>query len=274
MQIPYHDFGGQDGRFLHFAHPNAYTPACFQQFINPLLPHYHVLSAIHRPLWPNAQIEDVTSWEMMADDMIQFFDEQGLDNMVGVGHSMGAVMTMFAAVKRQSLFTHLILMEPVFLPPTIVQMAQANPDTLNQVPIVKHARKRRHRWPNRRAAFDHFRQKTAFCYWPDQPLRDYVNYGMHQNGDEITLTYTREWEAHCYLHAAHRGWDVFPQIQQPMLVIRGAESDALWPESWQLLQEQQPQAQFIQIEEAGHMVVMERPSHIANLTLDFLQKSQ
>ena len=43
MKIPHHDFGGNsNGRFLHFAHPNAYTPACFQQLIKPLLPYYHV----------------------------------------------------------------------------------------------------------------------------------------------------------------------------------------------------------------------------------------
>ena len=205
--------------------------------------------------------------------MIQFFDEQGLDNMIGLGHSMGAVMTMFAAVKRPSLFTKLILIEPVFLPPAIVQMAKANPDSLNQIPIIQHARKRRYRWPNRQAAFDHFRSKTAFRHWPNQSLWDYVNFGMHKESDEITLIYSREWEAHCYTLAAHSGWDVFPQVQQPMLVIRGAESDALWPESWQLLQERQPQAQFIQIEEAGHMVVMERPSYIADLTLRFLQSA-
>jgi pimeloyl-ACP methyl ester carboxylesterase len=272
MKIPHHNFGGNsNGRLLHFAHPNAYTPACFQQLINPLLPYYHVRSVIHRPLWPGAKLADVSSWEMMADDMIQFFDEQGMANMIGVGHSMGAVMTMLAAVKRPSLFSHLILIEPVFLPPQVVELSRSHPETFEQIPIIKNARKRRYQWPNRQAAFDHFRGKKAFCYWPDQSLWDYVNYGMREDGDEVTLTYTREWEAHCYTLAAHSGWEVFPQVQQPLLVIRGAESDALWPESWALLQQLQPQAQFKQFEDAGHMIVMERPSLMADLILDFVQ---
>jgi len=193
-----------------------------------------------------------------------------------VGHSMGAVMTVLAAVKRPSLFTHLILIEPVFLPPNIVELSRTYPETLEQVPIVKNARKRRYQWPNRQAAFDHFRGKKAFRYWPDQSIWDYVNQGMHESDDQgddspVTLIYTREWEAYCYTLATHRGWDVFPQVQQPMLVIRGAESDALWPESWELLQQLQPQAQFRQFEETGHMIVMERPSLMADLILNFVQ---
>jgi hypothetical protein len=33
---------------------------------------------------------------MLGDDMMCFFEGQGLAHMVGVGHSMGAVATMFA----------------------------------------------------------------------------------------------------------------------------------------------------------------------------------
>ncbi len=272
MTIPFHIFGGDENSpILHFAAPNAYPAACFQQLVAPLLPHHRVLSSTHRPLWPDAKVEDVQSWEMMADDMIQFFDEQGLENVIGLGHSMGAVMTIFAAVKRPSLFRKLILIEPTILPPAVVQMARNKPEMFSQIPIISHARKRRYLWPNRQAAFDHFRRKKAFGYWSDQSLWDFVTYGLHEVADGVTLTYTREMEAHCYMLSGHSGWDAFPKVTQPMLVIRGAESDALWPESWELMQELQPQAHYVQVEEAGHMIVMERPSLMAEYTLNFLQ---
>jgi pimeloyl-ACP methyl ester carboxylesterase len=277
MKIPFHDFGGdEDGErpLLHFAASNAYTPACFQQFINPLLPHYRVISVIHRPLWSDAKLEDLTSWEMLGDDMMCIFEGQGLAHMVGVGHSMGAVATMFAAVKRPSLFNKLVFIEPVVLPPAFIAAAQEDPETLEQVPIIAKARQRRAHWPNRAAAFDHFRRKSAFRHWPDATIWDYVNYGLHEKNGHITLTYSREWEAHCYGLAAYPAWQLIPQITQPTLVIRASETDSLWAESWQLWQEIQPQATFIEIEDAGHMVVMERPSAIAQLVLDFLQQDE
>ena len=73
-QIPFLDFGG-DGPLLHFAHANAYPPACYQQMIAPLLPHYHVIGVQNRPLWPGCQPEELTSWEMLADDLIRFLDQ-------------------------------------------------------------------------------------------------------------------------------------------------------------------------------------------------------
>jgi pimeloyl-ACP methyl ester carboxylesterase len=74
--------------------------------------------------------------------------------------------------------------------------------------------------------------------------------------------------------AAYPAWEIIPQIAQPVLAIRAAESDSLWPESWQLWQVIQPQTTFVEIEDAGHMVVMERPSLIANLSLNFLQNHE
>jgi pimeloyl-ACP methyl ester carboxylesterase len=97
---------------------------------------------------------------------------------------------------------------------------------------------------------------------------------MCEENGEIILSYSREWEAHCYRLAAYPAWDILPKIRQPLLAIRAAESDSLWAESWQLWQQIQPQTQFIQIEEAGHMVVMERPLLIANLVLNFLNPVQ
>ena len=269
MNIPFHDFGG-NGPLLHFAHANAYPPRCFQQLIHQLLPHYHVIGIYHRPLWPGSQPKDLTSWEMIGDDMLRFFAEQGVEQLVGVGHSMGAVATMFAAVKRPSLFTKLILIEPVVLPPVFIAEVQDDPEQLDQLPIISHAHQRRFQWPNRQAAFNHFRRRKAFHRWPDEALRDYVNYGLRDAAGQVTLTYTREWEAHCYRLAAYPAWQLIPQITPPLLVIRASNTDSLWPESWQLWQEIQPQTTFIQIEDAGHMVVMEQPTLIANLTLNFL----
>jgi pimeloyl-ACP methyl ester carboxylesterase len=91
--IPHHDFGGQ-GPILHFAHPNAYPPACFRQFLTPLTAHYHVTGIYHRPLWPGSRPEELTGWQLIADDLIRFFDQEGYRDVIGMGHSLGAVATI------------------------------------------------------------------------------------------------------------------------------------------------------------------------------------
>ncbi|MBK8987972.1 MAG: alpha/beta hydrolase [Chloroflexi bacterium] len=268
--IPFHDFGG-DGPILHFAHANAYPPASYQQFIAPFLRHYHVQAVQHRPLWPGSDPADLQGdWQIIADDLIDFFDQQGLEDVVGVGHSLGAVATLYAAVKRPSLFRALILIEPVFLPPHILQLAAAHPEQSALMPLVQSAVHRRRRWPNRQDAFDRFRSKSIFARWSDEALWDYVNFALRQNEDAVSLIFPPEWEARIYATPPQAVWDALPQIQQPTLGLRAAETDTITPETWQLWQERQPQATFVQLEEVGHLLTMERPSLVAETILNWL----
>jgi pimeloyl-ACP methyl ester carboxylesterase len=268
-QIPFIDFGGA-GPVLHFAHANAYPPGCYRQFIGALMPHYRVLAIEQRPLWPHGRPEELDSWELVADDLIRFFEQEGLENVIGVGHSLGGVATLYAAVKRPSLFRQLVLIEPVFLPPDLLKKA-TNPDVLQQIPSVQGALRRRNRWESRQQAFDRFRAKPVFRRFSDAALWDYVNHAIHEDDSgEFVLTYPREWEARIYSRVPRHVWEHLPRVAHPTLAIRAAESDTVWPAAWQLWQELQPAATFVEIPDTGHMLTMERPSLIAQTILDYL----
>lgn len=270
--IPCHDFGGNDnGRLIHFAHSNGFPPACFQQMINPLLPQYRVIGMHHRPLWPNSQPEELTDWNVVADDMIRFFDQEKLRGVVGVGHSLGAVATMFTALKRPDLFRALVLIEPVFLPPHLLEMVAAHPDAANHIPLVDTARRRRNNWPNRQAAFDHFRAKDAFTRWSDAALWDYVNGALVERNGAVHLAYRREWEARFYSRPPTTVWDDIPRLTHPTLAIHGADSNAIVTPSWQRWQQLQPDATFVELADSGHMVTMERPDAVAGAIINFLE---
>jgi pimeloyl-ACP methyl ester carboxylesterase len=268
--IPFDDFGG-DGPLLHFAHPNAYTPATFRQFLQPLTEQYRVTAVHHRPLWPHSHPDELTSWDVVADDLIRFFDQQGWQQVIGVGHSLGAVATAYAAVRRPDLFRTLVLIEPVFLPPRWLAEIEANPDKAGFRSFVKTTRKRRDHWPSRQAAFDHFRPKEALASWPDAALWDYVNGSLREVDDGVVLAFPREWEAKFYSRPPLRVWEVVAQITQPTLAIRATGSDTLFPDAWALWQEKQPDAHFIEIPDVGHMLTLERPLLTAQIVLDFLK---
>lgn len=270
--IPFYDFGG-DGPVLHFAHANAYPPGCYRQFIAPFLAHQHVLAVCHRPLWPGSSPAELQGdWRVIADDLIRFFDQQGLKNVIGVGHSLGAVATMYAAVQRPSLFRALVLIEPVFLLPEILQLAAAHPERTEELPLVQGALRRRSRWPSRQAAFDRFRSKAIFARWSDEALWDYVHSALHEEGNEVALTFSASWEACIYATPPQAVWDTLPQVSQPTLALRAADSDTLYPAAWRLWQDKQPQATFVQIEDTGHMLTMERPYPVAETVLNWLQE--
>jgi pimeloyl-ACP methyl ester carboxylesterase len=278
-QVPYDDFAG-DGPFgslpvLHFSHANAYPPGVYRALLTALAGRYRVLASHHRPLWPGSRPQEIQDWWGIAGDLIRFFDEQNLRGVVGVGHSLGAVATMMAALKRPELFRALVLIEPVFLPQTVLDLlvAGAALDEPFEMPLVNIARRRRNWWPSRPAAFTHFRPKEVFGRWSDQALWDYVSYGMvDDETGAVRLAYPPEWEARIYALPPTGVWQLIPEISQPTLAMRGQESDTLSRPSWALWQELLPQATFQEFAAAGHLLPMELPDEVADGIRAFLER--
>jgi pimeloyl-ACP methyl ester carboxylesterase len=268
--IPFDRFG-DSGELIHFAHANGYPPGTYRQFLESLGKDYRVLAIQHRPIWATAPPETMTDWRMVTDDLIALLDSQNAQNIVGIGHSLGGVATMYAALQRPDLFRALILIEPVFLPEQALSMIRENP-SLNpfDLPLVKTAMRRRDQWPDRQAAFDHFRPKAVFRRFSDETLWDYVNYGLKADAAGVSLVYSREWEARFYSLPPTDVWSCVPRIAQPTLAIRGSETDTIFPQAWQMWQDLQPQAQFVEMQNVGHMLTMEQPKAVAQIVRDFI----
>lgn len=267
-QIPYLEMG--QGPLLHFAHANAYPAGVYRQFLTQLARGYHVLAMDQRPLWPGEQPEQLHSWHPLACDLIDFLEERGAGPVIGAGHSLGAVVTMVAAIRRPDLFSRLVLVDPVFLAPQILEMAAAHPEEAFEIPLVQIARKRRNHWPSRDAAFAHFRKKEVFKRFADEALRDYVEHGLAENHQGVHLRFSREWEARFYGMPPLDVWELVPQIPHHTLAVRAAESNTLSSQAWQLWQELQPAAHFVEMAGAGHLVPLEQPVELATAVARFL----
>lgn len=269
--IPYVKFGNAGPR-LHFAHANSYPPGCYRQFLRPLAAHFHVLAMEQRPLWPEASPEEMESWDLFGDDLIHFCRQQQLVGIVGAGHSLGAVATVMAAVRRPRLFRRLVLIEPVFLPPAMLAAAANDPDEAYERPLVKKALKRRNRWASRRAAFDRFRTKSVFAGLSDEALWDYVGEALYELDDgRFALRFPREWEARIYSRPPTAVWELLPKVSQPTLAVRAADSRTLSEEAWERWKSLQPHAHFVEVPRTTHLAPLEQPRELAEEVLRFLK---
>lgn len=268
FMIPFHDYGGH-GPLLHFAHANAYPPGSYRLFLNALTRNFQVLAVKHRPLWPQANPEEMKSWHRIADDLIAFFDQQNMQGVIGVGHSLGGVATMVAAVKRPDLFSQLVLIDPVFLAPhllAIVEERVQNQEEPFEFPMVSVAQKRRDWWSSRAAAYEHLRPKAVFARLSDEAMWDFINYGLTDDSNGgVRLAFPKAWEARIYSIPPTFIWDYIPQVSQPTLAIRATDSDTLFPPAWQHWQQLQPQATFVEVPGTTHLLTMEKPDQVASL---------
>ncbi len=264
---------GQQAETIHFAHANAYPPATYRQFLARLGERYRVLAVEHRPMWDRSDPwVTLTSWRPIAADLIDFLDQQGLSNIIGIGHSLGAVATFYAALQRPDLFCKLILIEPVFLPSHFI--ARMDEIDLHDIPMVAGALRRGNRWESRDALFERYRDKKVFARFSDEALWDFVNFGTKEIDGGIELAYPPQWEARFYAMPPRDVWTLLPQLTRPTLAIRAEESDTLYPTAWQSWQKKQPSATFVEMQSVGHLLTHEEPQKLAEAILCWLEENK
>lgn len=271
-EIPFHYFGG-NGELFHFAHANGFPPLAYQELLKSFTENYKVIGIKHRPLWQTEPNNSV-NWQTLADDLVQFLDSQNAKNIIGIGHSMGAVATLLAAAERPDFFRKIILIEPVFMVAHWAFFFRNLPKFIKNKmnPMIKGALRRRDQWEDKNEVFESWRKKRVFSKVSDAGLQNLVDAAIipNENGG-VTLAYSKYWEAHFYGLIPSHVWREMKKVKIPVLGIRGEKTNTLFPNAWKQWQELMPQGKFLEIENAGHLVPMEEPKLLSEEILKFIQ---
>jgi pimeloyl-ACP methyl ester carboxylesterase len=258
---------------LHLSHANGFPPLTYQVLVNHLPQTYRVVGLQGRALWqPTPPIEEFTSWETIADDLLAGLDELQLDSVIGVGHSMGGVATLIASVKQPQRFKAMILLDPTLLPPILLwamRLVKNLPGIRR--PLIEQARTRKRSWESLEAAFERYRPRPLFQGWPDEALYDYIRAISQPDANgTLHLVYSPEWEARIYETIPLDGWSWVPRITVPTLVICGAQSDTFRPRSARHWRKLRPDLAVISIPQAGHFVPMQAAETVAHYMVRFI----
>jgi len=266
--IPFHDFGGS-GKTIHFAHANGYPPEGYRQFIQPFLENHQVIASKYRPLWGDQNPNNLKTWNTFADDMIRFMDDKGLKNVIGMGHSMGGTISVAAALKRPDLFDKLILIDPVIFSRKFLLPSKIFPFFLLKkiIPIAKISSKRRNKWSSKEEVYELWRKKRVFKRFSDESLQDLIDATIISDGNGgMTLAFSRDWETRVYTTAPYV-FSKMIKLEIPITVVKAEFTDVITKDLWSTWQTQQPQTEFIEFKNAGHLVPLESPKELANILL-------
>jgi pimeloyl-ACP methyl ester carboxylesterase len=275
--MKYHDFNQRsDLTLVNLAYANGFPPETYTVALRPLFEHYHVVSLHARPLWGDCEPESLTNWAQFGDDLLAGLDTLTPNPVIGIGHSVGAIATLYAAAKHPDRFSRLVLLDPTLLSPPIVTIIFVL-RLLGREPrfrLAEGALRRRRTWDSVDAAYDYFRSKRLFVRWPDRVLRNYAE-SITTPGDDgqVHLNYSPEWEARIYNTIATDVWGLLRRVRLPMLVIRGAESEPFTPLSLLTFRLIKPSVPVITLREAGHLLPQEQPEAVGKLIGEFLARN-
>ena len=271
MQDRIEGFGGA-GEPLVFAHANGYPPGSYRRLLSPLTGQFSVSGYRHRPLWSDEPAPLRADWHLFARDLnhalAQAFDEP----VWLMGHSLGGVVALLAAIREPDRYRGLILLDPVFLGwRKTLGLNLAPRGQLKRLPMIRGALRRPQQFADRQAAFDFHRGKRAFQGLSDAVLWDYIEAGTLAADDGVKLAWSGAWEAAVYA-SVPLVWPRLRRLQMPTLGLRGAGSDLLTPAALQRWQRLQPDVQLDTLP-GGHLFPLEHPEATAARVLDFLRHS-
>ena len=277
MNIPQFDYGGA-GVPLHFLHANGYPPECYKPLLELLKTQYHIFGMKLRPLWDDAKIEEINDWHPFSDDLQHFLTTGGLAPAIGVGHSIGGIVTLRTALRDPGKFRALVLLDPVlFMPAFLVGWNLVRAIGLGEKthPLIAGAKRRRSTFDDLESVFRSYRSRNVFKYMSDENLRIYIEGITGQRPDGgYELVYSPEWEAHIYLTGLRDFdlWRDLPNLKVPTLIIRGAETDTFLERNANLVKKKNQKIKIVTLERSTHLLPLERPQEVFEIMQSFLKE--
>lgn len=273
VELAYFERGDRRGQTVLMLHATGFHARCWDGVVRSLGDDYHIIAVDQRG-HGRSDKRGPYEWNEFGADAAALVDELDLEEVVGVGHSMGGHSITQAAAHHPHRFHALLLVDPVILDPA----TYADPPMFAS-PEAHPVSRRRNRWRSAEEMFDRFADRHPFNLWEPAVLRDYCRFGLladgDPDGDGFVLACPPLIEASIYQGSAGRDiGDAIRTLPHPVAVLRAQGRDpgdrtagtmdfARSP-TWPGLAAAFPNGRDIHHPELSHFIPMQRPDLVAD----------
>jgi pimeloyl-ACP methyl ester carboxylesterase len=254
---------------IYFSHANGFPAKSYQFFFDFLQPHqvnYINAYGLGKGLEKGFKGRD---WRVFSHDLIDLIERNSSEKVVGLGHSFGGAVVYWAAQLRPELFSHVIMLDTPFFGPfrrNAIRIAQWFGLEGKLIPPAKKAIKRRETFPSKEFALEYFREKTLFKNFDPRALADYVEHGLVENQNGVTLLIPAKLEYQIFCASAIR---LGKPIEVPSWFVYATKHGVLPQKDLAWNRRYFSKTVFLPFE-AGHMFPLEQPEKTAQLVKEII----
>lgn len=248
---------------VHFVHGNGFPSPCYRQLLNRLHDRYdycYIDRVGHDRRFPVGD-----NWNALVDEVILSIKTQASIPVIAVGHSLGGVLSLLAAIKQPDLFKAVILLDsPIIgrVKSSILRLSKML-GMIDHITPAFRTRERREHWQFREQALSYLRSRALFKQFTPICLEDYIDYGLKKDDSGYSLRFNREIEYHIYRTIPHALHHYEGELNVPCALIYGNKSNVINRGDLGYMKKHY---RVVSYETNGtHMFPMEHPEDVANL---------
>lgn len=212
---------------IHFTHGNGFPSRCYSQLFKALESHYdycYVEKIGHNPNFPVTE-----NWDYLVDEVIDSVKRQADRPVIAVGHSLGGVLSLLAAVKEPSLFKAVIMIDAPLLgrmKSNMVRLAKIL-GFIDYVTPANRSRGRLQHWSNKEQLMNYLKTRPLFKTFTHACLQDYIDFGLKKVGDDYHLVFDNHIEYLIFRTIPHDLHRYSGQLKVPAALIYGSQSSVV-----------------------------------------------
>lgn len=222
----YQRLGESSGKRVHFLHGTGFSAMTLAAMASQLPSDWSIwLTDVPGHGGSTQPTKRMPNWQKMAETVADaiYLQANVKENgpIIGVGHSMGAVLTLLAAVKYPDLFSQVILLDPVLFRTEMIvaQQLMRATGTWKHRAMVKSVSNRTAVWPNLATMQENIASKPFYKPWHPQVISDYCQYSSKNDGDNLALSCAPSWEASIFGSYPKGLWHAVRKINVPTNVL-------------------------------------------------------
>ena len=254
---------------IFFAHANGFPSATYGKLFAALAPDYRVC---HLPLHghdPRFPVDD--NWQNLVDELLHHLALQ--DGPIwGVGHSLGGVLHLHAAMRSPQYYRGVVMLDSPVLTTAEQWLIRAAKrwGFIDRITPAGRTLGRRETFADRDAARGYFSGKTLFRHFDPECLEAYLEHGLQPASEGLRLRFDPATEISIYRSLPHTRPGAVRALEVPVAMVRGSHSRVVRRHHACAVRGM-PRGEYHSLP-GGHMFPLERPADTASLLMGLFDR--
>ena len=265
-------WGDPSGRDVMLVHAAGFHARCWDQIAARLPDNWNIVSVDMRG-HGRSDKKGPYEWEQFGSDLSEIAAKLRIRDAIGVGHSMGGYCVTHVASSEPSVFSKLVLVDPVIMAPETYKntTGRHDYDSVADHPVSR----RRSHFGSWEEMFDRYKNRHPYSLWDRRIFEDYCRYGVEasQGGSGVDLACPGSVEASIYMGNQESSiHSKILKVEQPVMILRAppkdsasAEIDFTFSPTWPGLVDGFQNAEELYLDDLTHFIPMQKPDLVADV---------